>query len=138
MTVIDTQTGGYVHECFKADANLDGVFDEKDSLADYNLFCITSPLTFSCGNMAASELKYSNKVTMLGQTSGGGTCIVSPLTLADGTFFRVSSCRRMSHIKNGALYDIDLGVEPDIYIGKPSVFYDREALTKDLNSNLHY
>lgn len=138
MTVIDTQTGGYVHECFKADANLDGVFDEKDSLADYNLFCITSPLTFSCGNMAASELKYSNKVTMLGQTSGGGTCIVIPLTLADGTFFRVSSCRRMSHIKNGALYDIDLGVEPDIYIGKPSVFYDREALTKDLNSDLHY
>ena len=136
MTVKDTQTGAYVHECFKADANLDGKFDEKDSLAGYNLFCISSPLTFSCGNMAASELKNSHIVTLLGQTSGGGTCIVVPLSLADGTLFRVSSCRRLSNIKNGSVYDLDLGIEPDIYIAKPSVFYDREELTDYINSDM--
>ena len=134
MTVRDTMTGAYVCESYKADANLDGVFDKKDSLADYNLFCITSPISFSCGNLASSELKNSHIVTMLGQTSGGGTCIVVPFSLADGTLFRVSSCRRMSYIKNGALYDIDLGVEPDIYIGNPADIYDREALTRYINS----
>ena len=133
MTIKDTLTGAYVHECFKADANLDGVFDEKDSLAGYNLYCLGSPLSFSCGNMAVSELKDSHIVTILGQTSGGGTCIVLPFTLADGTLLRVSSCRRLSHIKNGAVYDLDLGIEPDIYIGKPSEFYDREALTSYIN-----
>ena len=135
MVVEDTMTGAYVHESFKADANLDGVFDKKDSLAGYNLFCITSPCTFSCGNLASSELKNSHVVTMLGQISGGGTCIVIPLSLADGTLIRTSSCRRMSYIKNGALYDIDLGAEPDIFIGKPSVLYDRETLTHYINSD---
>ncbi len=136
MTVKDTLTGAYVHECFKADANLDGLFDEKDSLAGYNLYCIESPLTFSCGNMVASELKNSHIVTMLGQTSEGGTCMILPFSLADGTIFRVSSCRRLSYIKNGSVYDIDLGVEPDIYIGKPSAFYDREALTRYIESGV--
>ena len=137
MTVEDTLTGAYAHECFKADANLDGKFDEKDSLAGYNLYCITSPQTFSCGNLAASELKHSHVVTMLGQTSGGGTCIILPLSLADGTLLRVSSFRRMTYIKNGSLYDLDLGIEPDIYIAKPADFYRREALADYLNSDMY-
>ncbi|MBO4904256.1 MAG: hypothetical protein J5367_03445 [Lachnospiraceae bacterium] len=136
MTVKDTLTGAYVHECFKADANLDGVFDDKDSLTGYNLYCIGSPISFSCANLAVSELKNSHIVTTLGQTSGGGTCIVVPFSLADGTLFRVSSCRRLSYIKNGAVYDMDLGFDPDIYIGKPSDFYDRESLTSYINSAL--
>ena len=134
ITVEDTLTGAFVCERFMADANLDGKFDAKDSLAEYNLYCITSPCTFSCANLAASELNNSHMVTILGQTSGGGTCIVIPFTLADGTFVRVSSCRRFSNMKNGALYDIDQGIEPDIYIGKPSAFYDRDALTEYINS----
>lgn len=137
MVVEDTLTGAYVCESFKADANLDGVFDEKDSLSDYNLFCIISPISLSCANLAASELKDSNKVTMIGQTSAGGTCIVVPFSLADGTIFRVSSIRRLSTLRNGALYDIDRGIEPDVYIGKPSVFYDREVLTRLINSDLY-
>jgi hypothetical protein len=137
MIIEDTMTGAYVCERVMADANLDGKFDEKDSLTGYNLFCITSPGTFSCGNWAASELKDSKIVTMLGQRSGGGTCVVIPLSLADGTYLRTSSFRRMASIKNGALYDIDLGVEPDLYIGKPSAFYDREELTRYINTNVH-
>ncbi len=134
VAVEDTMTGAYMNESFRSDANLDGSFDEKDNLTGYNLFCITSPSSFSCGNLAASELKNSHIVTMLGQTSGGGTCTVLPLSLADGTLFRVSSYRRMTYIKNGSLYDIDRGVEPDLYIAKPSMFYDREALTQYINS----
>lgn len=137
LVVEDTLTGAYVCESFKADANLDGLFDKKDSLSKYNLFCIISPCSFSCANLAASELKNSHMVTMLGQTSGGGTCEIVPFSLADGTVFRVSSVRRFMRLRNGALYDIDQGVEPDVYIGKPSAFYDREALTRYINSDMY-
>jgi C-terminal processing protease CtpA/Prc len=137
VVVKDTMTGEYVVESFKADANLDGVFDEKDSLSGYNLYSIISPISFSCSNLAASVFKNSNIVTMLGQTSGGGTCWVMPLSLADGTMIWISSYRRMGYIKNGSIYDIDLGVEPDIYIAKPSAFYDRVALTEYINSDIY-
>ena len=137
MVVKDTLSGAYVVESFKADANLDKVFDKNDSLSDYNLYCIISPISFSCGNLIASELKNSNMVTILGQTSGGGTCIINPISLADGTLIRMSSCRCMTSIHNGAMYDIDRGVDPDIYISKPSDFYDRETLTELINEGFY-
>ena len=133
LCVEDTMTGAYANESFRADANLDGKFDEEDSLAGYNLYCITSPCSFSCGNLVPSVLKNSNIVTMLGQTSGGGACIVMPLSLADGTLVQISGCRRLTYMKNGSVYDIDQGVEPDHYIGKPSSFYDRKSLTEFIN-----
>ncbi|MCR5300998.1 MAG: hypothetical protein K6E49_01000 [Lachnospiraceae bacterium] len=136
MTVEDDLTGGFVCEYFEADLNLDRKFDEKDSLSDYNLYCIISPSTFSCANLAASELKNTHTTTLLGQTSGGGTCIVMPFTLADGTLILISGCRVLSSIKNGSLYNIDRGIEPDIYIAKPSSFYDRKALTDYINTDL--
>lgn len=54
MTVEDTLTGAYAHECFRADVNLDGMIDEKDSLAGYNLYCISSPCSFSCEYQATA------------------------------------------------------------------------------------
>ena len=136
MVVEDTMTGAAVYERFRSDANLDGKFDDKDSLTGYNLFCITSPCSFSCGNLMASEFKNSNIVTMLGQTSGGGTCIIMPLSLADGSLIRVSGCKSMASIKNGSVYDIDRGIAPDLYIATPSAFYDRETLTGYINSTV--
>ena len=40
----------------------------------------------------------------------------------------------MSFLKNGSLYDIDRGAEPDIVITSPEKFYDRAALTDYINS----
>ena len=136
ISVKDTLTGALVTQNFKIDANLDRKFDEKDSLIGYNLFCLTSPLSFSCGNLVPSVLKNSHTVTMLGQTSGGGACIVRPITSADGSIFQISGSVRMSYMKNGSFYDIDQGVEPDFIIPTPEQFYDREKLTEYINGLL--
>ncbi len=133
VCVQDTLTGAYANECFRADANLDGKYDEKDSLLDYNLYCLTSPVSFSCGNLVPSVLRSSGQVTILGQQSGGGACTVMPFVTADGTILRISGNRRLSYMKNGSVYDIDQGIEPDYVIRQPEHFYDRQALTEYIN-----
>ena len=119
---------------YKADVNLDGVFDEKDSIADKNLFCLISPASFSCGNLVPALLKESGKVTLLGNTSGGGACAVQFASAADGTLFQFSSSSRMSVVSNGSYYTIDRGIEPHHHFSKFESYFDREALTDFLNN----
>ena len=134
VCIQDTLTGAYANEYFRADANLDGTYDEKDSLLNYNLYCIVSPVSFSCGNLVPSVLKSSGKVTILGEQSGGGSCLVMPFVAADGTLLQMSSNHRLSYMKNGSVYDIDQGVEPNYVIHQPEHFYDRQALTEYINN----
>ena len=68
-------------------------------------------------------------VTLLGRTSGGGSCVVGYNTTAWGSSYRYSSSTRISFVKNGAYYDVDQGVEPDFIIQNYEHFYDRESLT---------
>ena len=105
------------------------IFDEKDTLQGKRLFCMTSSFSFSNGNLVPCMLKESGVVTMLGRTSGGGSCIVQPVSSAWGTVFQISGAQRMSFLKNGSFYDIDQGIDPDVYIDNIANFYDREALT---------
>ena len=120
-------------ESFKADLNLDRKFDDNDNLLKYNLFCMTAPNSFSCGNLVPSVLKNSHRVTNIGQTSGGGACVVHFLSTADGCAFQLSGPLRLAYTKNGSFYDIDQGVEPDFVIAKPELFYDREYMSKYVN-----
>ena len=129
-------TGAMSNAIYRADVNLDGSFDGKDTVADKNLFCLISPVSFSCGNLVPAALKSSGRVTLLGQTSGGGSCVVQPMTTAYGTLFQISAPQRMSFLKNGSFYDIDQGIEPDIHISRLSSFYDRAALTDFINGLL--
>ena len=119
---------------YRADVNRDRVFDEKDTIADKNLFCLTSPVCFSCGNLVPCAFKESGKVTLLGDTTGGGSCGVLYASSAWGTCFQISANTRLSFLKNGALYDIDRGADPDFVITKPEKYYDRQALTDYINS----
>ena len=132
--VKDTMTGAMSSCTYRCDANLDRKFDEKDTLEGKNLFCLISPLSFSCGNLVPCALKESGKVTLLGRTSGGGSCIVLFASSAWGTSFRISSPKRLSFIKNGSYYDIDRGADPDFVITKIEKYYDRPALTDYINS----
>ena len=136
ISVANPLTGALVTQNFKADLNLDRKFDERDNLLNYNLFCLTSPNSFSCGNLVPSVLKNSHRVTILGQTSGGGACIVQNMTSADGCVFTISGPYRMSYTKNGSFYDIDQGVTPDFVLPTPEQFYNRKQLTKYINSLL--
>ena len=89
--------------------------------------------TMSC---CASVFKNSEQVTLLGRTSGGGSCVVLPMSTAYGSLFRISGPNRLAFTKNGSFYDIDQGAEPDCTLAFPETLYDREALTDYIN-NLH-
>ena len=134
ISLKDNFTGAMATTEYWADVNLDRVFDEKDTIADKNIYCLISPISFSCGNLVPNVFKQSGMVTLLGRTSGGGSCIVQPISTAWGTSFNISASRRMSFLKNGALYDIDRGADPDYTLSKPAKYYDRESLTEYINS----
>ena len=132
--VKDTFTGALSTATYRADTNLDRVFDEKDTLKDKKVYCLISPLSFSCGNLVPAVFKYSQRVTLLGRTSGGGSCMILPMSTAWGTAFQISSKNRMSFFKNGSFYDIDQGVDPDIYLSNIDSFFNREKLTEYINN----
>ena len=75
----------------------------------------------------------SQKVTLIGRTTGGGSCVVQPMTTAYGTVFQISAAHRMSFLKNGSFYDIDQGVDPDIYVDHIENLYNRTAMTEFIN-----
>ena len=133
FSVKNMATGALSTAIYRADVNLDHEFDEKDTVADKNLYCLVSPVSFSCGNLVPAALKSSQKVTLIGRTTGGGSCVVQPMTTAYGTVFQISAAHRMSFLKNGSFYDIDQGVDPDIYVDRIANLYNRAAMTDFIN-----
>ena len=121
---------------FMADTNIDGVFDEMDTLADrgLNLYCITSGYSISTSNFVATAFKESGKVTLVGRTTGGAPCSVCYVSSASGSILQISGPSCFGFYKNGVFYDADRGVEPDVYIKDMSMIYDREKLSKYLKS----
>ena len=117
---------------YKSDVNLDGKITEDDTLdgKGLELYCLTSGCSFSCGNLVPAMFKESGKVILLGQTTGGGACVVQSSIAADGTIFCYSSNKHICTVKNGSYYSVDQGVAPDFTISKPAHFYDREWLTE--------
>ena len=130
VSLRDTLTGAQTNLSYNVDVDRDGAYDaDKDSVsAGYNLYCMTSKHSFSCGNLVPAACKSSGKVTMVGQTSGGGSCVVLPCTTASGAFFQISGPFQLAIIKNGSFYNIDSGIDPDIVLTKAASFYDRAAL----------
>jgi len=134
FSVKNTFTGALSTAAYRSDVNLDRRFDEGDVLTDKKVFCLISPLSFSCGNLIPAIFKDSQQVTLLGRTSGGGSCLVMSMSTAWGSMFQISGHNQMSFVKNGSFYDTDQGVEPDIYLTHIDSFYDREKLTAYINS----
>ena len=132
-SVQNTLNDALVTSLYRADVNLDRQFDEKDTLDGKNVYCLISPLSFSCANLVAWMFKTSGDVTLIGDTSGGGSCTVLPMTTAWGTSFQLSGCWRMSYVKNGSFYDVDQGVNPDVVITRCETLFDREKMTKIIN-----
>ena len=135
MSLVHTFTGARATNAYKVDVNQDRVFDDKDSIyANYNLYCLISPLSFSCGNLVPWAFHASGMVTLIGDTSGGGSCIVQPMATAWGTIFQTSSPKRFSFVRNGSYYDIDRGVTPDVHLSRTRNFFDREAMTEIIHN----
>ncbi|MDL2237944.1 hypothetical protein LJC56_08980 [Christensenellaceae bacterium OttesenSCG-928-K19] len=134
LNINDTLTEAQASTRYQIDANGDRIFDENDTVASKNLYCVISPNSFSCGNLVPAAFKSSGTVTLLGENSGGGACVVQNLTTAAGSMLQVSGRSRISTLSNGSYYDVDQGVEPDYVITKMENFYDRDALTEYVNS----
>lgn len=134
ISINDTLTHGQSSTIYRADVNMDGRFTEDDTVASLNRYCLISPMSFSGGNLVPAMLKSDPRVTLLGQKSYGGACIVMPLTAADGTILQISGPRRLSRLVNGSYYDIDKGVFPDVQIAYPEDFYNRPELAKRIRS----
>ena len=134
VTLRDTLTGAQTNMSYHCDVDRDGTYDEElDTVSKgYNLYCLTSMHSFSCGNLVPAACAESGKVTMVGQTSGGGSCVVLPCTTASGALFQISGTHQLSIMKNGSFYNIDSGIVPDIVLTKPESFYDRAALAEYL------
>ena len=134
VTLRDTLTGAQTNMSYHCDVDRDGTYDEAlDTVSKgYNLYCLTSVNSFSCGNLVPAACAESGKVTMVGQTSGGGSCVVLPCTTASGALFQISGTHQLSIMKNGSFYNIDSGIVPDIILTKPESFYDRAALAEYL------
>ena len=130
----DTLTGSETIMSYYADVDLDGICkddsDDTVSGGDYNLYCLISGSSFSCGNLAPAAFKAAGTVTLLGQRSGGGSCVVLPCTSASGTVFMISGTKQLATVRNGSFYNIDEGIEPDFILSRLESFYDRAALVE--------
>ena len=137
VSALNPMTGAMATAVYNVDLNLDHQYGQEDQgLTTKNVYCLTSPVSFSCGNLVLCVFKNSNQVTIIGRTSGGGSCVVLPMSSACGTGFQISGFTRLAFIKNGSFYDIDQGAVPDFTISKYMSFYDRERLTEYIDSLL--
>ena len=131
VSALNPMTGAMATAVYNVDLNLDHQYGQEDQgLTTKNVYCLTSPVSFSCGNLVPCVFKNSNQVTIIGRTSGGGSCVVLPMSSACGTGFQISGFTRLAFLKNGSFYDIDQGAVPDFTISKYMSFYDRERLTE--------
>lgn len=136
VSIRNGMTGAISTAIYNVDVNLDRVFDFDDTLLDKKVYCLISPVSFSCGNLVPCVLKTVPNVTLIGKASGGGSCAVLPMSNAGGALFQISSPMHLMYAKNGSYYDIDQGAEPDYYIDSIENYYDRERLTEFINSLL--
>ena len=100
---------------YDVDRNFDGKYDAQDQDVHYDLnFCIiTSPVSFSCGNLYPSLCKDAG-LLIAGQKSGGGSCAVGAHRTADGFYYQISSaCARLS---NANWENINDGITPHVTI----------------------
>lgn len=120
---------------YQADVDLDGYITDADhlDLSKFKAYCLITGNSFSCGNLIPALFKESGVVTLLGQQSGGGACVVEQTIAADGTVFQYSSRYRLSNVKNGSYYSIDQGITPDFTISDPNHLYNRKWLTNYIN-----
>jgi hypothetical protein len=102
---------------FEADANFDGVFDEKDREVryDFDYGVLTTRNAFSCGNLFPIIMQEAGAV-ILGEPTSGGSCCVQVGTDAEGFSYMMSSYQwqltdsQGNDVEGGC--SVDLPMEP--------------------------
>lgn len=99
------------------DSNKDEEYDKDDVYGDdYNFYILTSPRSFSCGNLFPFMAKEHGYAKIIGQKSGGGECTVVQNFLPSGRQMAHSSTTRLVTYRNEEFYGLESGAEVDIKI----------------------
>ena len=119
LSTYDTLDNEYVTDSYVVDIDGDGDFEDHDSYDQYDWYLLTGINTFSAANLMSSTFKDMNLGKIIGKKSGGGTCSILSLVLADGTGITISSTYTMRHVEekeNGDkdFLSIEHGIDPDI------------------------
>lgn len=146
FALLDTMTGAQTITAYRTDLNLNGAalsdpddpagkYDPGDTVfKQYNLYCLISPSSFSCGNLVPAIFDQAGGITLIGQRSGGGSNVVLPATTASGMVFQMSGPLQITTYTNGSLYGVDTGVEPHVRLNNFESYYDREGLVEMIHN----
>ncbi|MBO5575516.1 MAG: hypothetical protein J5956_04365 [Ruminococcus sp.] len=104
-------TGNTINTKYVLDLDHNGTIDDKDKSVyyDFNYAILTSKSSFSSANMLPCLAK-DNGILILGETSGGGTCMGSQHCYADSVYFAAAGLYTMNR-KDGT--DLDAGAAVD-------------------------
>ena len=113
----------------QVDSNRDGVYDADDVYGDdFKISILTSPVSFSCGNLLPVFAKYKGDAQIIGQTSGGGECAVASTYLPSGKAIQYSSNTILCNYDGKkAVRGVELGATPDVEVPYYQ-FYDLDVL----------
>ena len=146
-------TGQKLTLTYEADANFDGVFDEKDREIkyDFNYGVLTTRHAFSCGNLFPIVVREAGAV-VIGEKTSGGSCCIQLASDAEGLTYMMSSgqwCLRDSEgndVEGGCTVDLPIPAESNvaldglagmlnIYGGVPSykAYFDAARLDEMMN-----
>ena len=136
---IDTMnplTGATTKATFAVDINTDGNIDENDVplINDYKIFMLDSKFAFSCGNLFPVAAKYNNpNVKILGDVTGGGTCIVSTQYNGLGAQALKSGLLMLTKKTESGYTNIEDGAAVDIPVSYDRML-DRNYIVNLINS----
>ena len=113
----------------QVDSNHDGKYDADDVYGDdFNISILTSPASFSCGNILPVVTQYKGDAKIIGQTSGGGECVVESTYLPSGKAIQYSSNSILCNYDGEKMVrGVELGAAPDVVVPYYQ-FYDIDAL----------
>ena len=117
----------------QVDSNHDGKYDADDVYGDdFKISILTSPVSFSCGNLLPVFAQYKGDAKIIGQTSGGGECVVASTYLPSGRAIQYSSNTILCNYDGKKVVrGVELGATPDIEVPYYQ-FYDLDTLESAL------
>ncbi len=137
--LLNSANGNILNTKWTADLDLNGVYDDKDKSVyyDFNYAMLTSKASFSSGNLMPCMAK-DRGILILGETSGGGTCMLSKHYYPDGTYYMTSGIYTMlrgdkTNVDNGAAVDFELVSKAADGSKDYSNFYDFAKLEEYIN-----
>jgi len=94
-----------------------------------NWHLLTTPTSFSAANSLANIFKVNELGDIIGVTTGGGACSITPILLPNGTAFTMSS-NNISAYRTGSgttedpyeYHNVEFGITPDYEIDTEDIF----------------